>query len=207
MSVAELVSARVQRMQKGSPFPVERFYALGSVASVQKAMSRLTQQGVLVRVAKGMYARPKPLKNMPSIKMTAKAEDVAMAWAKLNGYKLVPQGLEAAYRLGLQTQAPVKTVYWSSGPSREFKIGNQSVIVIHTTDTKLRWASQPVGVFYRALLTLSAEHTSVEKLKKAISRLELSASETIPVLQRLQLVPQLRQWQHKLQQVQQELLS
>lgn len=193
-------------MQKGSPFPIEKFYALGSVTSVQKAMSRLTQQGVLIRVAKGMYARPKPLTNLPSIKMTAKAEDVAMAWAKANRHKLAPQGLEAAYRLGLQTQAPVKTVYWSSGPSREFRIGNQSVIVIHTTSTKLRWVSQPVGVFYRALLILSAEHTSVEKLKKAISRLELSASETISALQKLQLVPQLRQWQHKLQQVQQELL-
>lgn len=193
-------------MQKGSPFPIEKFYALGSVTSVQKAMSRLTLQGVLIRVAKGMYARPKPLTNLPSIKMTAKAEDVAMAWAKVNRHKLAPQGLEAAYRLGLQTQAPVKTVYWSSGPSREFRIGNQSVIVIHTTSTKLRWVSQPVGVFYRALLILSAEHTSVEKLKKAISRLELSASETISALQKLQLVPQLRQWQHKLQQVQQELL-
>ncbi len=193
-------------MQKGSPFPIEKFYALGSVTSVQKAMSRLTQQGVLIRVAKGIYARPKPLTNLPSIKMTAKAEDVAMAWAKANRHKLAPQGLEAAYRLGLQTQAPVKTVYWSSGPSREFRIGNQSVIVIHTTSTKLRWVSQPVGVFYRALLILSAEHTSVEKLKKAISRLELSASETISALQKLQLVPQLRQWQHKLQQVQQELL-
>jgi len=207
MSVAELVSARVQRMQKGSPFPVEKFYSLGSVTSVQKAMSRLTQQGVLIRVAKGMYARPKSLKNLPSIKMTAKAEDVAVAWAKVNGYKLVPQGLEAAYRLGLQTQAPVKTVYWTSGPSREFKIGNQLVMVIHTADTKLRWASQPMGAFYRGLLTLSAEHTSVEKLKTAICRLGLSASEAVPVLQKLQLVPQLRLWQSKLQQVQQELLS
>jgi hypothetical protein len=96
MSVAELVSARVQRMQKGSPFPIEKFYALGSITSVQKAMSRLTQQGVLIRVAKGMYARPKPLTNLPSIKMTAKAEDVAMAWAKVNRHKLAPQGLEAA---------------------------------------------------------------------------------------------------------------
>lgn len=207
MSVAELVSARVQRMQKGSPFPVEKFYSLGSVTSVQKAMSRLTQQGVLVRVAKGMYARPKPLKNLPSVKMTAKAEDVAVAWAKLNRYKLVPQGLEAAYRLGLQTQAPVKTVYWTSGPSREFKIGNQLVIAIHTTDTKLRWANQPIGSFYRGLLTLSSEHTSVEKLKTAISRLGMSASQAIPLLQKLQLVPQLLQWQHKLQQVQQELMS
>lgn len=207
MSVAELVSARVQRMAKGSPFSVERFYSLGSVTSVQKAMSRLTQQGVLVRVAKGMYARPKPLKNLPSVKMTAKAEDVAVAWAKVNGYKLVPQGLEAAYRLGLQTQAPVKTVYWTSGPSREFKIGNQLVMVIHTTDTKLRWASQPMGTFYRGLLTLSAEHTSVEKLKTAINRLGMTASQAIPVLQKLQLLPQLKQWQSKLQQVQQELLS
>jgi len=101
MSVAERVSARVQRMQKGTPFPVERFYSLGSVTSVQKAMSRLTQQGVLVRVAKGMYTRPKPLKHLPSIKMTAKAEDVAVAWAKVNGYKLVPQGAGSCLSAGV----------------------------------------------------------------------------------------------------------
>ncbi len=207
MSVAELVKTRVQRLQKGSPFPVEGFYALGSVTSVQKAMSRLTQQGILVRVAKGIYARPKSLKNLPSVKIAAKAEDVALSWAKTNGHKIVPQGLDSAYRLGLQTQAPVKTVYWTSGPSREFRIGHQLVVVRHTAETKLRWASKPMGAFYRGLLTLSAEHTSVEKLKMAIYRMGLSASEAIPVLHKLQLVPQLRQWQSKLQQLQQELLS
>lgn len=207
MSVSELVSTRVQRMAKGTPFAASGFYALGSVTSVQKALSRLTQQGELVRVAKGLYVRPKPLKHLPSIKVAANAEDVAMTWAKINGYKLVPQGLEAAYRLGLQTQAPVKAVFWTSGPSRDFKVGNQLVRVVHTADTKLRWSKQPIGTLYRGLLSMSAEHTSVAMLQQAIRRLGLDSGQAHAVLQTLQSVPLLGAWRNKLRQVQQEFLA
>src|SRR5690606_23930529 len=108
MSVAMKVSSRVNRMKRGVPFPITGFYSLGSRTSVQKAMSRLAQQGGVQRVSKGFYVRPAPLPSMPSLKTTTSAEQVARAWAKEHGYKLVSQGQEAAYRLGFQTQAPMK---------------------------------------------------------------------------------------------------
>ena len=115
MSVAIKVSSRVDRMRRGVPFSITGFYSLGSKVAVQKAMSRLVQEGVLERVAKGFYVRPKPLPSMPSIKTTASADQVAKVWAKEHGYKLVTQGQESAYRLGFQTQAPMKKVYWTNG--------------------------------------------------------------------------------------------
>lgn len=113
MSVAALARQRVHRMKRGVPFSISGFYSLGSRASVQQAMSRLVKEGLLVRVERGFYSRPKPLKNIPSVNVIASANDVAAAWAKERGYKITLQGLEAAYRLGLQTQAPVKRIYWS----------------------------------------------------------------------------------------------
>lgn len=101
MSVSALVCNRVSRMKRGFPFSIEKFYILGTTTSVQKAMSRLAKEGVIVRVPKGIYSRPKPLPNFPSIKIAAKAEEVAKTWARTHHCKLVPQGLEAAYRLDM----------------------------------------------------------------------------------------------------------
>ena len=152
MSVSELVFNRVSRLKRGIPFSIEKFYTLGTNTSVQKAMSRLAKEGKIIRVAKGIYSRPKPLATLSFVKIIAKAEDVAKTWAQLHHYKLAPQGLEAAYRLGLQTQAPIKSIYWTTGPSREFKIGHEVVQVKHTAATKLRWENKPEGMLLRGLL-------------------------------------------------------
>ncbi len=45
------------------------------------------------------------------------AEEIAFSWARKLNFTMVRQGLEDAYQLGLQTQAPVNIVFWCSGPS------------------------------------------------------------------------------------------
>lgn len=207
MSVTKLVANRLSRMKRGTPFSIEGFYSLGTITSVQKAMSRLTKEGEVTRVAKGIYCRPKPLPSIPSIKITAKAEDVAKTWARTHKYKIVPQGLETAYRLGLQTQAPVKSVYWTTGPSRNFQIGNEVVQVKHTTDRKLQWINKPEGTLYRGLLALSPEHTSISTLLIAIKRLNLNEKESIRMIQKLRNSNVLEVWKSKLAQLEIRLSS
>jgi hypothetical protein len=194
-------------MKRGVPFSIERFYSLGTITSVQKAMSRLTKEGEVNRVAKGIYSRPKPLPSIPSIKITAKAEDVAKTWARTHKYKIVPQGLEAAYRLGLQTQAPVKSIYWTTGPSRKFQVGNEVVQVKHTTERKLQWINKPEGALFRGLLALSPEHTSISTLLMAVRRLNLNKNESINMIKKLKNSPALRSWKSKLDQLEISLCS
>lgn len=201
MSVTMKVSTRVSRMKRGIPFSIRGFYSLGSATAVQKAFSRLVQKGVLERVSKGLYVRPKVLQSMPSIKMTTSAEEIARVWAKEYGYKLVNQGQEEAYRLGFQTQAPMKKVYWSDGPSREFKVGNQVVEVHHISEHKLRWGKAPEGKLLRGLLVTPPEAVGVSRLKNAVQRLSLSPLETKTVLHKLSSEPLLNAWQAKLQQL------
>ncbi|MBD2860251.1 hypothetical protein IB286_14715 [Spongiibacter sp. KMU-158] len=201
MSVAMKVASRINHMKRGIPFSITGFYSLGNRTSVQKAISRLAQEGVVERVSKGFYVRPKPLPSMPSIKTTTSAEQVAKVWAKENGYKLVSQGQEAAYRLGFQTQAPMKKVFWSNGPSREFRIGNQVVEVRHITKQKLRWENAPEGTLLRGLLVTPPESIEVSNLRKAVERLSLTPAETKAVVKKLTALPQLNAWQSKLEQL------
>lgn len=203
MSVAMKVTLRVNRMKRGIPFSITGFYSLGSHTAVQKAISRLAKEGAIERVSKGFYVRPKPLPSLPSIKTTASAEQVARAWARERGYKLVSQGQEAAYRLGFQTQAPMKKVYWSNGPSREFRVGNQVVEVRHISGQKLRWEREPEGALLRGLLVTPPESVELSGLIKAAQRLSLTSGETRSVAKKLRSLPVLNAWQSKLQQLEQ----
>lgn len=207
MSVSEQVHTRVLRMKRGTPFSIHSFYKLGAQTAVQKAMSRLTQEGVVARVSKGYYVRPKPLAHIPSIKITTSAEKVAEAWAKENNYKLVSQGIEEAYRLGLQTQAPVKTILWTNGPSREFRIGNEVVQVKHVIEKKLKWIGKPEGTLLRGLLVMSPESVELTSIKLAIKRLSLSGQDAVEMLHKLSGLAVLQNWRDKLQEFERQLVQ
>jgi hypothetical protein len=180
---------------------------MGSSESVQKTLSRLAQEGVVERVAKGIYVRPKPLASMPSIKITASAEQIAKKWAQQHGYTLVRQGVESAYRLGLQTQAPVKTVFWSNGASRTFSIGNEVVEVRHVAESKLRWKSRPEGELLRSFTVTPANSVKLSGLKKAISRLKLSESESRTAIRKLKSTHLPEGWHAKLEQFEREMMA
>ena len=201
MSTSMKVNERVARLRKGVPFSIEGFYGLGTRSSVQKAMSRMVKEGEIVRVAKGMYVRPKSLPSVPSIKAIASPEQVAKAWAKERGFKLASQGLEAAYKLGFQTQAPVKTVLWSNGPTREFTVGHATVTVRHVSAKKLRWLGRPEGMLLRSIAVTNAETIEVGAIKTALKRLSLSEKEAKAVVSRVKNAPLPPGWQGKLEQV------
>ena len=207
MSTSEKITRRLRHMRRGVPFSISQFHELGSSASVQKTLSRLAQEGVVERVAKGIYVRPKPLASMPSIKITASAEQIAKKWAQQHGYTLVRQGVESAYRLGLQTQAPVKTVFWSNGASRTFSIGNEVVEVRHVAESKLRWKSRPEGELLRSFTDTPANSVKLSGLKKAISRLKLSESESRTAIRKLKSTHLPEGWHAKLEQFEREMMA
>jgi len=198
MYVSERISSKVNHMKRGLAFPISSFYKLGTRASVQKTMSRLAKKGVIQRVSKGFYVRPKPLASLPSITTTTTAAQLAHAWSREYGYKLVPQGIEEAYRLGLQSQAPVQSVFWSNGPIQQFKIGHEVVEVRHVTEKKLRWPNKPEGQFLRAFSVMRPESVSISSFVTATKRLGLSTDEVSHVIKRLKTTSLPIAWQNKL---------
>ena len=201
MSASEKVVTRLHRIQRSKPFSITGFYTLGSRTSIQKSFSRLAKTGEVVRVGKGLYVRPKPLKSLPTLKITASADQVARTWAKEHGYILVSQGLEEAYRLGLQTQAPVKTIFWSNGPSRSFKIGNETVEVKQVTDKKLRWAESIEGALLRGFMVLSPSSVGKKEMQAALGRLKIPKESYSSVFKKLKSALASKAWQAQLEEL------
>ncbi|MHB2080407.1 DUF6088 family protein [Pseudomonas asiatica] len=164
MSIAESILRRIKRMPKGKPFVGAVFARAGSRTSVDKALSQMVFSGLLERVARGVYMRPK-YSRYTGRRIRANPLTVLEAVAKARGETIQIHGAEAARRLGLSTQMQVLPTYYTSGSTREIKIGNAVVRLRHVSRLRLQQAGTQVGVVLTALFYLG---------KGGLTELELS---------------------------------
>src|SRR3546814_1736500 len=78
---------------------------------------------------------------------------------KANGETIQIHGAEAVRRLGLSTQMQVLPTFYTSGSTREIKVGNAVVRLRHVSKDRLQHAGTTVGVALTALYR-SEDHTS-----------------------------------------------
>lgn len=174
MSAAERISKRIKHMQKGSPFTKAVFAAMGSPTSVDKALSRMVQSGVLERVARGIYMRPK-LSEYTGKNVRANPIKVMETVARARGEIIQIHGVEAARRLGISTQMQVLPTYYTSGSTREIRIGNARVRLRHSSWRRLQEAGTQVGVALTALFYLGQDGVTEQVTSKILR--SLSAEE------------------------------
>jgi len=175
MSVAEAISNRIKHMQKGRPFAGSVFAQVGSRASVDKALSRLVQSGSLERVTRGVYMRPKMSKYTGRVRPSPLT--VMEVITKANGEIIQIHGAEAVRRLGLSTQMQVLPTFYTSGSSREIKVGNAVVRLKHASKDRLQHAGTKVGLALTALHYIGKEGLSakvVSKITNTLSSEELN---------------------------------
>ena len=150
MSTAATIRNQVLQIRRGKPFTNTRFLKLGSRASVDKALSRLVEKGVIRRVIRGVFVRPEKSRYVVGDVMPG-SHRVVEAIAKDRGETIQIHGAEAVRRFRLSTQMPMIPIYYTSGPSRKFKVGNLPVILRHTSRRKLYLAGTRPGLALSAL--------------------------------------------------------
>ena len=134
-NVHKHIEHSVLRRKKGDLiFPTD-FRGKGSQTAVKMALSRLSKEGKLSRLAHGIYYVPKidPLFGA----VYPVAEEVAEAIAKKEKLRIKPAGAYALHRLGLTTQVPTRLVYITDGENRQIKIGKTVIKFKATTPKKM----------------------------------------------------------------------
>lgn len=101
MTAAAKIERRVATAPPGQVFTVAEFLGTASPAAVNTALSRLSKRGVLDRVRRGLYHKPR-LSRFGRGSMAADRVAFAAAKGKAPG----PAGASAAAALGLTTQVP-----------------------------------------------------------------------------------------------------
>ncbi|MFN8658150.1 MAG: DUF6088 family protein [Candidatus Obscuribacterales bacterium] len=165
MTVAKAVRRAIEAMPEGTAFPAKELLPLGPRTAVDQILYRMAKDNELVRIARGVYARPKWNKYVNAPVMPEPYE-VAELIAKNRGVKLGPTGAQAAHQLGLTTQMPTQPVYATTGRNGVIKIGNGVIRLRHVAPQKMQYAGTPVGTAIAALRYLGKEQVTAGVIKK-----------------------------------------
>lgn len=171
MSIESQILHKIKEQGNGAVFFVEDFIAFGSSKACGKALERLTLQGTIVRVARGIYSYPKISELLGPI--TPSVESIAEAIARRDKARIVPTGEYAMNILGLSTQIPMKVIYLTDGMPRKIMLGNRTLILKKAAPKNLVAKGKISGLVIQALkfigkdnLTEITEHKVIDLLKQ-----------------------------------------
>ncbi len=168
--VENKILEKIRKAKRGSLFFVDSFAAYGNAKAVQKALERLVEKQELMRVAAGIYTRPRISKVLGPIKPGL--EEVAAAMAKRDKARILPTGAYALNALGLSTQVPTKVVYLTDGSARNVKLGKQTMVFKRAAPKNFGAYSQVCAMAIQALKSIGKEKVTQEHEQKIIRLLE-----------------------------------
>lgn len=134
-SIHNQVLNKVIKNKRGKLFFPIDFSSIGNADAIKTSLSRLEKDGVLERLAKGIYLYPK--KDPVLGNLYPSTEEIADNIAKRDKAKIVPTGAAALNKLGLSTQVPMNVTYLTDGAARKIKIGKQHITFKSTTAKRL----------------------------------------------------------------------
>lgn len=178
---AQIVAA-IHSRGRGSVFVPGDFLDIGSRRAVDVTLHRLTRQGTIRRLARGVYDFPKEHRILGPL--TPSAEAVARALAGRDRTRLQQAGAYAANTLGLTEQVPAKMVFLTDGPAKTVKIGPMTIQLRRTTPKNMEAAGRLSGLLIQALRELGQKHITLER-REHLKR-------TIPLAKRKELLKDLR---------------
>ena len=170
MSIQEKIAAQIHALPEGELLLPSDFSDLGSSEAVRLALFRLEKAGIIVRVAQGIYVRPKISKWIGPI--SPSAEEVAEAIAKRDRIRTVPTGSYALNAVGLSTQIPMNIVLLTDGSPREIKVGKRTIIIKKTTPKNLLAKGKISRLVIQALKEIGNGNVTEDEGKKIFELLK-----------------------------------
>jgi len=169
-SIEYHILIRVKNKNRGTLLFPDDFIDLGSSEAIRLALHRLENKKIIIRVAQGIYVRPKISKYIGEV--LPSAEEVVAGIAKRDKIRLLPTGVYALNALGLSTQVPMKIVLLTDGSPREIKIGKRTIKFKKTAPKNLSAKGEISRLVIQALKEIGFNKQTVEEEQKIIALLK-----------------------------------
>jgi len=167
-SIENKIENEIKKSKRGKIFFQDDFATLGTPGAIRLALSRIEKNGLLFRVAHGIYSYPRINKIewidekyiLPSI------DEIAHAIAKRDKIRISPTASHALNALGLSTQVPANVVYITDGTARRIKVGKgRGILFKHTSNTRnLAYKSELLMLIVLALREIGEINVTEEQL-------------------------------------------
>jgi hypothetical protein len=170
LSIEKQIEKSIKSKPKGSLVLPDDFSSYGSAEAIRKALGRLEKKQLILRVAQGIYVRPKVSTFIGPLLPTA--EEIADAIAKRDHIRTLPTGSYALNALGLSTQVPMNIVLLTDGSPRELKVGKRKIKFKKTTPKNLMAKGKISRLAIQALKELGNGKVGEQEEKKIIELLK-----------------------------------
>jgi len=167
------IQTKISKASFGEIFFLDDFTKYGSFDNIRKVLSRLEQEGLVERLAQGIYLKPKKDSLLGTLYPTT--EEIAKQIAQRDKARIAPTGVLALYLLGLTTQIPLKTVYLSDGSQRVVKIGNRTIQFKKTVPKSFAIKDELLHLIVQAFKEVGQNKVTedfLQKIKTAIHQLD-----------------------------------
>lgn len=162
VSDKERIRREVTRGKYGLIFTPSSFPCL-TANYATKLLSAFEKEGLLVRIAKGVYLKARRTRfgvSYPPI------EEIVSQIAKRDKAKIFPTGDTAANMLGFSEQVPMKTCFLTSGTARDLNIGGRIVELKRAAPKNFAYNNEIMGVLVQALRCIRKENITDEIMAK-----------------------------------------
>ena len=164
LGVQKLVREKIRQMDRGTIFFIDDFIELGSSGAVRIALMELKKQGIILRLARGIYCYPQ-IRSEYLGYITPTPETIADTLAKKERVRIIPYGDNAAYKLGLTGLQVSNLKYLTDGASRVINLSSgKKIIFNHTSEVKIfDFCNETMQMVSAAIRALTEECLDGEK--------------------------------------------
>ena len=162
-----------------SDFPEYHTEFVGSI------LSELTTEGMLVKIAHGIYAKPRKSRFgvvLPSV------DKVVQAIAVRDNAEVLPSGMTALNALGLSTQVPMNYTYLTTGSERIVNLSNRKVVLKRGVPKNFCYRTRLISLLVQALKALKKENVGEDELK-VIRQLVLKETDKETLVKDVDMMP------------------
>ncbi len=160
-TIKQRIEDHIKHGHKNGIYVLADFYDLGNYSGVKEAVSKLTAEGKLLRVKRGIYESPY-YSSFLQEEVKASPLDVAKKIARKNRWAIAPSGNTALNALGLSTQVPAEYHFVSSGTNKEVELGGIKLYFRHVPP--------------KEIAGISAKSTLIIEAVKAVGRTGMNDS-------------------------------
>lgn len=161
MVLSKVIKERITTNGENNLYVVNDFADMQNDSVVTRTLSRLAEEGMLVRLAQGVYLYP--ARNRFGIQKPS-IDTIAKTIAKKYQADIIPSGLTALNTLGLSTQVPMNAVYITNGTSRTINVGNRKILFKKGTPKYFSFKSRRFAMIVLAMKEIGEEGMTPEVL-------------------------------------------
>lgn len=186
--IVQIVKERIEAGEQGTIYFVNSFSDLQNDQTVTKSLQRLSEEGFLIRLSKGVYLYPE---NTRFGTINPSVDDIVKSIAERDNVSILPTGSTALNKLGLSTQVPMNAVFLTTGSTRTIKVGNRKILFKHSAPRNFAYKGMLMPLVVESLKELGENNIDDETYKK-LGKIVSTLSETdfATFLEDLQYVPQ-----------------